>query len=632
MTQLLRLSAALTLLTWSTATRLTAAVPVEAHIVRHVRTLTATGPGAYEYSEDLEVTVFTSAAAKYFNEHHVYDDPFRRVVTLEGELVQGGGVKDISSKGRHRSTVAAYDGYSLAYDGKLEVLSLPLPEHYPATYRIRSLTRVKESIAMPVVSFRYRPRVSVALSELRLRGVTAEVLHQLLDEGGVIEQTRDSDGLVFRVSNLSAQANEDWAAPAEQVGPAVLLAPRRGRLEGTEGDFTTWAGLGAWTAALLAERSELPAAAKADIARLVAGVDDTDERIRRVYKYMQARTHYVSIQLGLGGFRPMPPTEVHVNGYGDCKALTNYTRLLLAEAGVESYYCIIGVSEREIAHPSFASVNQANHAMLAVPRGVDTTWLECTAQTVPANYISAGSAGRRALLIKEGTGVLVRTSPATAADNRRTSTATLTVDESGQIDYLRDSRFAGGEVSVPLSLNIGSQAERIQYWGRGYTATQVNLTEVTPSINISAAAPSGTLRERGSMPNYVRRIGPRMVIPAAAFVAGVDAPGDTLARALPICVADNFQRLDTLVYVLPKGVRIATAFAPLELSAPHATYRLSAKPTPTGAEVYRELIVHSGTYPAADAVPMSRFAAAVDRADRTVLLAAPHTPATAETN
>lgn len=57
---------------------------------------------------------------------------------------------------------------------------------------------------------------------------------------------------------------------------------------------------------------------------------------------MQNKTRYVLISMGIGGWKPMPASEVSKKGYGDCKALTNYMRTLLtAKEGIPSYYAII---------------------------------------------------------------------------------------------------------------------------------------------------------------------------------------------------------------------------------------------------------------------------------------------------
>ncbi len=587
-----------------------------------MHTLTATGPGAYDYEEVREVVVYDSEAAAYYRNVAVAYDEFSEVAALEGEVHSAGAKKPERGRAKHKSDRAYYDGTSIALDLRYESLTLPLPSAYPATYRTRTLRRVRESVFIPAISFLYPEGVAVTHAELRVGGARDEVLSKVIDPNGVIEREEAGGVLRFSVSDLPAYWDEDGAPDALSSGPAVLLAPREGRLEGTKGNFTTWAGLGAWTAELLADRSELPDGARREIEALVADTSDPLERIRRVYAYMQARTHYVSIQLGIGGFKPMPPADVHRYGYGDCKALSNYTRLLLGAAGVDAYYCVIGVGERAISHPGFTSVNQANHAVLAVPFATDTVWLECTSQTTPPGFLGERAAGRYALLVKDGTGSLVRTGGRAPGDNRRESSSILTVDSLGVAKLVRTTRFTGAQVETPLRLSLLDAEERRRVARRGY---RVNVDGLDPEIAIGSTpgGPQAIMRETARFPNLTRRVGKRFVLPAFGHLYPPPAPHDTTERRLPVEVELGYLHIDTVSYVLPPGTSLVAVPETVLLEGPHASYSLSAKPVEGGLEVIRSLEVTAGTYPPADAAAMARFRESVDRADGSLIALAP---------
>ena len=92
---------------------------------------------------------------------------------------------------------------------------------------------------------------------------------------------------------------------------------------------------------MLKDIEDLPKETIAKIASLVAGVKDTKEKARIIYEFMQNKTRYISVQVGIGGWKPTPAKEVDKLGYGDCKALTNYTKALLKSQGIDSYYTIV---------------------------------------------------------------------------------------------------------------------------------------------------------------------------------------------------------------------------------------------------------------------------------------------------
>ncbi len=386
---------ALASLPWSAGAQVTRTnVPHLADIRAHRCTLTATGPGAFTWEETLEAEVYSVEGARLFQTLSEYYDDASEVSDMEAQVWSAGEKKPEVLRKKDRRDYAPTDMTTVASDGRVATMSLPLPTAYPAVIRTRTLRAVKESVWLPTTVFRYPAGVTVELATLTLAGDRSTVLTKVIDPESLLTVTEANGAVEYKIEGVSLSAKrEDFAPSSTRVGPAVLLAPRTGSLGGTKGDFTTWSGMGTWTAGLLADRSTLPAAAVEEVRALVAGIADPRTRVERVYAYMQARTHYVSIQLGIGGFKPMDPASVHALGYGDCKALSNYTRLLLAAADIPANYCIIGAADAEIFLPEFASTSQANHAILAVPLAQDTMWLECTSQTDPAGLCLGGLDG-----------------------------------------------------------------------------------------------------------------------------------------------------------------------------------------------------------------------------------------------
>mgnify|MGYP001126063175 FL=1 len=96
---------------------------------------------------------------------------------------------------------------------------------------------------------------------------------------------------------------------------------------------------------------------------------------------------YISVQIGIGGWKPISAEEVDENKYGDCKGLTNYTKALLRTVGIESNYCVVSAgSEIKDISEDFPSM-QGNHVILNIPQeGKSDLWLECTSQDTPFNF------------------------------------------------------------------------------------------------------------------------------------------------------------------------------------------------------------------------------------------------------
>ena len=149
---------------------------------------------------------------------------------------------------------------------------------------------------------------------------------------------------------------------------------------------------------------------------------------------MQQKTRYISIQVGIGGWKPMLASEVDRLGYGDCKALTNYTRALLSEVGITSYYAKIyaGRGKRKSLDGNLVS-QQSNHVILMVPFERDTTWLECTNQKIPFGHLGSFTDDRDALVITPEGGMLIKTPKIPVEENIQNMSGDLTIQENGDL-------------------------------------------------------------------------------------------------------------------------------------------------------------------------------------------------------
>jgi hypothetical protein len=150
-----------------------------------------------------------------------------------------------------------------------------------------------------------------------------------------------------------------------------------------------------------------------------------------LYKYMQQNMRYVSIQLGIGGFRPFAATFVDDKKYGDCKALSNYMHALLKAVDIPSYCAIIRAGENQESGDFAFPHNDFNHEILCIPFKNDTTWLECTSSLTPFGKLGAFTENRTALLITEDGGKLVNTPRSRAQDNQFNSDVHVVLQPDG---------------------------------------------------------------------------------------------------------------------------------------------------------------------------------------------------------
>lgn len=217
------------------------------------------------------------------------------------------------------------------------------------------------------------------------------------------------DVYTWTLKDFPPLVREGMMPPVDELVPYVYSSPESINLGGYPGMQRNWNELGKWLYSLQENSLELTPEEVNEVKALTADCSTTLDKLTRLYAYLRERTRYVSIQLGIGGLKPIPAKEVSKAGYGDCKGLSNYLRALLAAVDVPSDYYIINTDQARLLD-GYASVGQMNHAMLAVPvpEFSDTVWVECTNPSIPLGYRHDDAAGHEVVLVKESGGELVR--------------------------------------------------------------------------------------------------------------------------------------------------------------------------------------------------------------------------------
>ena len=213
----------------------------------------------------------------------------------------------------------------------------------------------------------------------------------------------------WEVKDFDPVVEEDYMPPLRERLPLLYCSPRELTLGGLKGSQGSWKELGQWLWDLQTGTGELSDAEAARVREMTKDCSLASEKLAILYSYLRSRTRYVSIQLGIGGLRPMPAKVVSKMGFGDCKGLSKYMQALLAAAGVESDYLVISTGGKDL-FADYPSLGQMDHVMLAVPLPEfrDTAWVECTNPAYPLGYRHGSAAGHEVLLVKDGGGETVR--------------------------------------------------------------------------------------------------------------------------------------------------------------------------------------------------------------------------------
>ena len=398
----------------------------------------------------------------------------------------------------------------------------------------------------------------------------------------------------WELRNLPALDDDEPAAPPLALtAPTVVLAADAFVVQGHAGSQASWQRLGLWNYELNAGRDQLSPALLAKVQALVHDAPDVRTRIRRVYELLQGSTRYVSVQLGIGGWQTAPASAVSAAGYGDCKALSNYTKALLAAAGVPAYVALVGAGEDfPDVTPDFPA-SHFNHVILCAPLAAtktapaDTVWLECTSQTEPFNYLGSFAGNRHALLLTPLGGQLVATPRYTVRDNRRERHLDLFLDALGNATASVRTLRTGQEQDLYAQLLHGlSPAEQKKYVTDRLSLPTFTLTRFNLAAGAPAAGPAVVETLGLSLPAYAPPAGKRAFLTPNLLSRLPALPPVVGARQAAVWLPTASLQADTVRLHLPAGFRAETLPAALQFNSPYGTYASQFVTLPDGTVQY----------------------------------------------
>ncbi|CAM4336411.1 DUF3857 domain-containing protein [Flavobacterium terrigena] len=254
---------------------------------------------------------------------------------------------------------------------------------------------------------------------------------QKLDEFNV-EKLESDTKTIFIAKNIMAIKPENYTNYSNEF-PLVKMYLRKASLEGYELNMSSWAEFGKiYYDYFIKDNSTISENTKLKLDNIISVNDSKLDKIKKIYKYVQDNTRYVSVQVGVGGWKPMEVSDVEKYGYGDCKALSNFTRSILKAYDIESYYTVLYGGDKRKLDEEVVSM-QGNHAILSVPNDENYIFLECTSQTNPFGYLGDFTSNRNALIIKPTGAEIVKTSEYKTENNTQATKSKIVVLENGTI-------------------------------------------------------------------------------------------------------------------------------------------------------------------------------------------------------
>ncbi|HET7024996.1 MAG TPA: DUF3857 and transglutaminase domain-containing protein [Gemmatimonadales bacterium] len=200
--------------------------------------------------------------------------------------------------------------------------------------------------------------------------------------------TRDGrQELVWAAADLSRIKSESFA---DYDTNAVMMGVKVGSPE-------TWSDIGRWYAGLARDRYVVTPLLRAKVQALVAGAHTLDDSIRAIHRFVAQDIRYVSIDFGIGGYRPRLPDSVLTTGFGDCKDKATLFITALKAIGVRADPVLL----RSTGHvdPELPALDQFDHEIAVVERGPARVYTDLTTEFRPYGELPSPEQGQFGLIV-----------------------------------------------------------------------------------------------------------------------------------------------------------------------------------------------------------------------------------------
>ncbi|KAB1068461.1 DUF3857 domain-containing transglutaminase family protein [Tamlana haliotis] len=547
------------------------------------------------------ITVMNSAGERHIGANVPYD-PNTKIKDLKVSVFDARGNLIDKIKENDFKDVSAVEGGTLYSDSRvkyLEYTAIKYPYTIEFTYDVVDENTAFIKSFVPVNSYLLSAetcRYTITYpSDLNIKTKAKNF------DGISLEKEEKPGEIHFEAKNIKAFKYEDFSPGLFDIAPMVLVRSTEFQLEGVQTKVENWNDFGKWMYHdLIKDTHDLPEATKNKIRELVKDEPNDRAKAKKIYEYVQNKTRYIGVQVGIGGWKPFNASEVDALGYGDCKGLTNYTLALLDAVGIKSNYTVVYAksSQRNFEH-DFASM-QGNHAILNIPMEGEDVWLECTSQKLPFGFIGDFTDDRDVLVITSEGAQIKRTKKYTVEENLQTIKAQYEVLSDGGIQAQLKVVSKGIQYDDKYSLEVETQRELDKAYKERWS--YINRLAIE-NIHIENNKTDIEFIEAISFQagGYAKKIGDRMLLTLNAVNRNTYIPDRYRNRKWPLKVSRGFKDVDEIEIKLPEGYQIEAKPENILIENKFGSYKALLETKDEKTLVYkREFTIVDGEFPKED--------------------------------
>lgn len=578
------------------------------------------------YSSHRAITVLNKSGDRHVKSYMHYND-YSKITKAEIYVYNALGEEIQHYKKKDFTDASSVGGVNLYSDSRVLYVDYT-PSSYPYTL-VFNVVQENASTAgiygwVPVGS--YATSTKMSMYKLRFDPLNKPRFKLTNFEGFNITTTEGPDTYVYTATNIPAVQYEEHSLPFFSIAPQAHFSLDNFYLKGVSGHAKNWSEFGTWMEnTLMYDVKELPEETITKIKFLVKDETTNIGKARKIYQYLQDKVRYISVQIGIGGWKPMLASEVDELSYGDCKALTNYTKVLLEAVGVPSYYTVLysGDGKRNITK-DFSSL-QGDHVILGIPEGEEIIWLECTSQDTPFGFGGDFSDDRDVLIITPEGGKIVHTKVYSAEESLQETIGTIALDANGGIKAGFQQASLGLQYDNKYHYENKTSKEQIRSYKKRWSyITGLEIEDV--GIENNKIDIVFTEKLKVYAPKYTTIIGDDLLFCANVFNQSQYIPPRITNRKQQLNISMAYKDVDRFEIEIPEGYLVESLPENKLIENKFGTYSIGFKEIAENKIEYtRTLVINKGVFPPEEYAAYRSFRKKIAKHDKTKMLITPKT-------
>ncbi len=572
-------------------------------------------PKSATYKHKYAITILKESGDEYTRYINHYDK-FDKLTDVVARLYDATGKLIKTVKKREMDDIAYEDRITLFRDARVKKYQF-YNKSYPFTVEFEEENDLDGLFQLPVWNPVESENFSVQQSNFFVEAPIGYKIHYKLLNATSQPKIAESGNTTFyqwEVKNIKAIEEEPLMDDFNDHIPGVYITPSNFEIGGYKGNMDSWNDLGKFIVELNKGRDVLPDNIKQEVHQLTDSLSSVDEKIRVLYNYMQQNTHYILITLGMGGWQPFDASYVAQNKYGDCKALSNYMVSLLKEAKINAKYVLVtaGAGKRGL-WPDFPAP-YFNHAIMCVPNGKDTTWLECTSQTESAGFMGTFTCDRDVLLIDEDGGHVVHTPIYSAKNNLESRKVNAIIDENGNLVAEVFTKHSGTQQELQHSLIYDANNEQREKYLNSVISLPTYKVESSDYKEMKGKIPVVDEYLKITSPNYASVSGKRLFIQPNLFNRVSKLTPDA-ERQFDIKIQYSYLDIDSINIKIPADYKVESMPKDQSIKNEFGEYKISYQFDGSSIHLVRLHEVNANSFPAREFSTLVSFRNAMYKAD-----------------